>query len=300
MFFVIFQKGTGYRVQSGTYPFEQESHCTLPFLDLLIIRNPDDSISIDWYTKPTYSGRLLHYHSSHPHHQKLNVAKNLISRCFTLSDPQYHETNKSRITNILSSNGFPQHTIKNLIQNCKIPNPSSQHPTLNPNPPFQYRSVPYIPSLSEKLQKTLKTTFPNLRLGFQSKNQLRNIYSNLKDPIPHLLQSNLVYQIPCATPNCNASYIGETKNYLKTRIQKHQYDIRTKNTDATKLSEHAITLRHNFDFDNTTRLTTQTNHTKRLIAESIHIHLQPNPVNSKKDKEFISSSYSNIFRILKK
>ena len=285
-----------------SFTVEYEDNYSLPFLDLLIKRHPNNTLSTDWYTKPTYSGRLLNYYSQHPFHQKLNVAKNLIHRCFSLSDPYLHETNTRRIQRILLSNNFPSNTIKKLITDYKT-RPSSSIPfssSQNQPPIPLYRSLPYIPLLSDRIQKSLRSSIPNLRVAFKNYNKLANIYSNLKDPIPPQHRSNIVYRIPCSTTNCNSAYIGETKNQLKDRIKQHKYSITSKNSTASKLSEHALTSNHTFDFDNTSILATVPNHDKRLLTESVFIQLDYKPLNLKTDKQNLSLAYSQIINILKK
>ena len=43
------------------------------------------------------------------------------------------------------------------------------------------------------------------------------IMPSLKPRIPHMLQSNVVYQITC--PGCNSSYVGETVRHLSRRFR---------------------------------------------------------------------------------
>ena len=60
-------------------------------------------------------------------------------------------------------------------------------------------------------------------------------------------------------------YIGQTKQYLKSRIYEHEYSIRTKN--CTILPNHSTNLKHNFDFSNPKILYKEHNLEKRLILE---------------------------------
>ena len=50
-------------------------------------------------------------------------------------------------------------------------------------------------------------------------NKTKFVVSQLKTPVPHMLQNNLVYQIKC--PGCNASYVGQTSRLLKERFHEH-------------------------------------------------------------------------------
>ncbi|XP_066904217.1 uncharacterized protein [Halyomorpha halys] len=259
------------------FTVEGEFDYSLPFLDLLIIRNPDGSLSTDWYTKPTYSGRLLNYFSQHPYHQIINVAKNLIH------------------------NNFP-HKVTNKLLDSYINHITPVPPVLNSfqaTPPlFQYRSLPYIPILSGNIQKSLRSTIPTY-IGLKYHNKISNLFSKLKDPIPFLHHSYVVYRISCSTLCCNSFYIGETKYQLKNHISQHKTSINSCNPCPSKLSEHTLNLSHAFNFDNTSILATVRNHKKRLIAESIHINLTDNSVYLKVDKDCISLTYRHILNLIK-
>ena len=74
----------------------------------------------------------------------------------------------------------------------------------------------------------------NIQATFKPTNSLSFRSSKLKDRDPLLNQNNLVYKIDCL--NCDGTYIGQTKQYLKSRIYEHEYSIRTKNSDCTMLA----------------------------------------------------------------
>jgi hypothetical protein len=48
-------------------------------------------------------------------------------------------------------------------------------------------------------------------------------YFPLKDPIPKLLKSKVVYKLKCS--DCEATYIGKTMRHAKKRLQEHRADI---------------------------------------------------------------------------
>lgn len=78
----------------------------LNFLDVtLILKN--NFINFDWYHKPTFSARYLHFESRHPLCHKRGTAIGLIDRAFLLSEPGYHQKNFELVINILLTNGYP-------------------------------------------------------------------------------------------------------------------------------------------------------------------------------------------------
>ena len=72
------------------FTIEKEHNFSLPFLDVLVKRNGRNGnttthsfLSITIYRKPPHTNRYLHYTSHHSKHQKLTVAKTLLSRVNT-------------------------------------------------------------------------------------------------------------------------------------------------------------------------------------------------------------------------
>jgi hypothetical protein len=97
--------------------------------------------------------------------------------------------------------------------------------TLNMNQHnIMYRSLTYIPELSERVSSILKKQILHLTIGYKTQKSLSDIYSRVKDKDDRWLQSNLVYSIACI--NCkDCSYIGVTTQYLKSRIYQHKKNV---------------------------------------------------------------------------
>ncbi|KAI8122664.1 hypothetical protein CVS40_6383 [Lucilia cuprina] len=100
------------------FPIEEENNCRLPYLDTVIIRDGED-IRMDWYQKPTASGRIINFYSCQPKHVIMNTADNFIKRVLTISDEKFHKDNKDRIIKIIRMNAFPMDIIKNLLKDNK-------------------------------------------------------------------------------------------------------------------------------------------------------------------------------------
>ena len=88
------------------FTVELEENNRINFLDLTII-NKNNTITTNWYNKSTFSGRVLHYESCHPTHQKIAMVYNLTDRALILSDPTYHKDNIHIVENILLANKYP-------------------------------------------------------------------------------------------------------------------------------------------------------------------------------------------------
>lgn len=107
------------------------------FLDVTIKLNGGIFL-IDWYRKPTFSGRFLNFHSQHPTCHKRRVIIGLVDKIFRLSHPQFHDKNLKLIVNILINNDYSinfifttiRKRIKFLISKDKNLCPPSRSPPL--------------------------------------------------------------------------------------------------------------------------------------------------------------------------
>ena len=98
---------------------EEEENNVLPYLDTKLIRT-NNTIKVNWYQKPTSSGRLINYFSKHPKHIIRNTAYNFIKRVLSISDTIFHDENHKIIRSILIKNSFPHYVINNLLSKFSV------------------------------------------------------------------------------------------------------------------------------------------------------------------------------------
>lgn len=312
---------------------EEEEDGRIPFLDTVVTRNDDQTISTHWYSKPIASGRLLNYLSFHPTTLKMNVAANFIHRVTALTTDQPLQQQKQVIFKHLRLNNYPSSLINRLltrIQHLSTANPGNSTLPLtqndvqsttdsgnqSANQPVQpiYRSLPYIPFLTPSLTNIFKNDFPNLKIANKTIRTNSKLLRNVRDPINPLQKSKVIYSIPCK--DCQMVYIGKTKNKLQTRLYGHQSDVNKLTriidrgitnideqlelyTDRTALIEHSIVNQHAFDLskikivDNTFKISALS------ILEMCHITNTPNTVNHRTDVDGLSTTYSGILHTIK-
>ena len=115
---------------------------SLSFLDVLLKRNSRSGSTTTHnllfttiYRKPTHTNRYLHYTSRHPKHQKLTVAKTLLSRVNThITDKTQKHGELQNICNTLRLNGFPTRTTFLTSRRQQSHNTQYNH----------FTSIPYI------------------------------------------------------------------------------------------------------------------------------------------------------------
>ena len=93
--------------------------------------------------------------------------------------------------------------------------------------------IPYLGDKGDQLLKSLKTKLKHhltteVTFRIIQSTQKLTFYTNMKDQIPKLMKSYVVYQFDC--PGCHDSYIGKTEPNLCTRTEEH----------ASSDKEHAI------------------------------------------------------------
>ena len=105
--------------------FTNELLMKINFLDISV-ENVNGNIKTNWYRKDSYSGRVLHYFSHHPTHQKRAIIYNLIDRAVLLSNKKQHQKNIETVKNILKNNkylnNFIEKNIKIRLNNIKYNN----------------------------------------------------------------------------------------------------------------------------------------------------------------------------------
>ena len=147
------------------FTYEIENNNCLHILNILVIKNKDNSISTNWFRKKTFSGRFLNYFSLHPLHKKISIIKNLVDSAILLSDKKFHQDNLKLAFTCLIINCYPsqfinKHITKRLIEIISKRNHYNNdleillNHSINTNVPVV--SIPYYDNLSEIVERFLQ------------------------------------------------------------------------------------------------------------------------------------------------
>ncbi|EZA55367.1 hypothetical protein X777_04820, partial [Ooceraea biroi] len=118
------------------------------------------------------------------------------------------------------------------------------------------------------------------------------VISRGKDKIELGQRNGVVYKIDCI--NCDACYIGQTKQHLDTRIKEHRVDIKKHLSNHSVVNKHRLSNGHEFDWDNKNILHYETNYRKREIAEMFFIKKNLRSINLKRNTENLFEVYDVI------
>jgi len=109
-------------------------------------------------------------------------------------------------------------------------------------------------------------------------------------------QTECVYKVSCA--NCDASYVGQTKRQLATRIKEHRGDINKKSGTFSVISNHRLGNNHEFNWSETRILDRESSYVKRLMSEMVFIKRQHNGLNKQSDTDLFLDAYLPIIDFL--
>ena len=252
-----------------------ESNCSIPFLDVLVTHK-DHSIVTSLYRKPTHTGLYMLWDSNQNRRYKLGLVKTLVIRIYRIcSSKEIIEKELDVLRVTLNDNGYPPHIVRRGIAEGEalIRTMSNNKKDMDKDKKTIFFTMKYYGQESvifaSRVKKSIKKLLPNLTVQFAFKKHIsiKSIFLPiLKGKDEKKKEKNLVYSIPCK--DCQKTYIGETARMKDTRMKEHKAKIRTLASDS-KIVEHILKHKHDFDFDNVKVLAHESDWRRRIIKESI-------------------------------
>lgn len=298
------------------FTVERESDNAVPFLDTRVIRR-EDKILLDWYQKPTASGRYINFWSDHTNKVKINFIKQMKNRILKISHHTFVQKNLNKLKSLLLQNSYPVTLVNKILYATAGPLPPGEvpqtspgeNPNINPevaevviegdnqqtevvNPEgidCSFGSLPSITGLTLNLIRTFHNE--NIKIAVRNIKKGSSLFSQLKSKIPLKFQSGVVYCVKCVT--CDSNYVGQTSQWLSSRLALHKSDI-TKKRERCALAEHVLHNNHEIDWDNVKILEKEQNCNKRLILEMYQINKTSNIINKKSDTHNLSNIYTYL------
>ena len=282
-----------------TFTIEKEdANNSVPFLDTRVIRNKEGCLKLDWYQKETSSGRYIHYASQHPISTKVNFIKEMSKRIRSISDEQLITKNLRKFEIQLKNNGYPNTLIKSLLYRMANEERHTQQgeqydvQSKENTDSKKYSTLMAIPNLTSKLVNVFRKE--NIQIAIKNRKTVGTVYSNLKDKIPVINRSNVVYQLNCK--DCEGIYIGHTSQLLKNRMAGHKSDCKH-NAERCMLAKHVQEKDHQINYNEVKILCQEPMYQKRLFHEMYHIYTQQNTMNKRTDIQNLSSIYTYVLSL---
>ena len=190
------------------FTVEEERDGQLAFLDVLLRREDDGTISTSVHRKATHTNQYLSFRSHHPTAHKVAVVRTLMTRAENLSSSGVERTEEKRVTDALRGNDYPsgfiqKHTITSRREGVEIERPKTN------------LTLPYTRGLSEAIRHVL--TPLGVKVVFRPLRTLHQMLVRQKDLVPVEERKRVVY-------------IGQTGRSLKQRVSDHHRAL--KNEDV--------------------------------------------------------------------
>ena len=208
---------------------EYEDGNKLSFLDMnvnKIERESNVAFNFSIFRKATFTSLGMSYHSYCFYNFKINNIKTLIFRAFKLCSTWHNFDDEVKfLLSYFKINGYPEgivyKVIHKFLNSLFYPKPCIA--TVRKLP--MYIKFPFISNMCCKLiqaelGKLVRIRYPyiDFRFIFVNNTTIQGLL-NHKERLPGDLLSGLVYTYSCDA--CGATYIGQTKRCLRTRIGEH-------------------------------------------------------------------------------
>ena len=272
------------------FTIEKERNNRLPFLDLLISKsnnNTNYNFNTSVYRKPTYTDLGTSFFSSCCYKYKINAIKTLLHRAQKLSSNYALLCSEILyLRRYFDSNGYPKFIVNSVFSRFLKQMFTTPIKPITVPRKLIYLSFPYFGTQSRKLEKDLTNLvakyFPQIRLQIAFKNtfKISSLVSRWKDPMPAMLQSNIIYEYQCGT--CNSTYVGCSTRLAWVRFNEHLgISPRTgkplSSPSHSPPRNHSRDANHPISIDQMRVIARTSHHLDLLILESLYItSLRPN------------------------
>ena len=274
-YMTLFNTSTAFLHPKTKFTMETEENSQVPFLDTLIQRNRDNTISVRVYRKPTHTDQYLKFTSHHLARAKKSVITSLFDTAKNIiSNPSNQEKEENHLTAVLQANGYPKIFIKNTIRASPLPRQLVNNNNTETQEPVTI-NLPYVKGTSEQLKKIFNDH--NINSTFYTTTTLCSLLLHVKDPVPLEQRNNIVYKYDCQ--DSEAVYFGESKRTIPERTKEHTRAVRAVDTTRFETADHCWKYNHDFDWENKKIIDYETNTTTRKTKETIHSLSNDNHIN---------------------
>ena len=149
-------------------------------------------------------------------------------------------------------------------------------------------TIPYVActsDMSERSKKNFKSY--GIFTSFKPINTLRGKLVHVKDKQAKDKQSNVVYGLTCAEKDCKESYVGETKQCLRARVNQHRRpSCSSSEAQNSEVYTHIKNSGHIFNPEEVVVLDKEERWFERGVREAIWERVEQPSLNKKGDYVF--------------
>jgi hypothetical protein len=197
--------------------YEGEVDNKLPFLDVLMKRNTDGSISRSIHRKSTWTGQYIHFQSFCPLKYKKGLVMTLFDRAKRICTEDTLITELEFLKSILLENGYPTNFIEKF-QRSREPKPKIQlaeKKLVFIELPYKGEEIQAI--VSQRLNGAINRAYNAAKLVIINRVKPLPVSPKRRSALENVT-SHIIYEWQCS---CGHSYIGRTNRQLSTRMSEH-------------------------------------------------------------------------------
>ena len=246
-------------MENITFTYEVEANLSLPFLDILVTRTSTGALETSVYRKPTTTDIILNFKSNHPVSHLRSCVRTLFRRVDTHCNTQRAKREERiHLFRLFEVNGYPKCFINSCLRRTRCTQQGLKESK-------KMVVLPYIRGTSELSERLLKPF--GWTVAHKPTATLRSTISLVKDPVPEMEKSGVVYSIPCQ--QCDQAYVGETGKQLCTRLKEHRLALRRADPKS-QLWNHCATTGHEIQFAEAKVIGRAKGKAERLVMEAVH------------------------------
>ena len=247
--------------QKIQFTFEMEKDGKLPFLDVLITRQPTGGkVDTSVYRKQTNTDIYMNWKSHAPSIWKIATLKSLLKRAFLISSTDVAlEAELKHLKNAFCNlNDYPVALVDTIVTKERTQFQANQQQeqetseTTEEAPVEEEKvqlslTLPYAGATGEKIVKKMQKYIKNTVNKDHNKVSVNTMYRskklstrfNIKDKTKFEHMHNVVYHVKCPNKKCKSHYGGQTKCRIGKRQGQHR------ETDKkSHVYQHSTTTKH--------------------------------------------------------
>ena len=206
----------------------ENSDKELNYLEITTINNKQGNYDFKVYRKDAITNIQIKPESCYDDKIKRGVFKGFILRAKNICSEKYLDQEINFIKQIFIENGYDEAILDKIIQETKTKKSRKKNDTDG-----KYTSLPWIPGLSQKLQRVFKNA--GCKVSFKSPRNLESILTSRNKPkLPPNSQPG-VYFVPTG---CASGYTRESKRQIRTRNLEHERAVFKGDTKGDAIAEH--------------------------------------------------------------
>ena len=197
---------------------------SIPFLDTIVMPQPDGSLLTSVYRNPTHTDQYLQWNSHHHPSAKFSVINTLKHRAKTVGSNQHLlKEEEDHLNKALKRCKYPEWALSRANIKQKKKTNTNQGTVNNTNKAGNnnkcYIVVPYIQGMGDSCKNICRKH--RVEMFFKGGNIIKDLLVHPKDRDTILQKSAVIYSFRCGKVDCDEEYTGESGRTFAERFREH-------------------------------------------------------------------------------